>query len=80
MLIQINWLRVCHTEKEKNNKSLDIIIYVMYTRVYVTPRVVGEMQIWELDMERMKDIFSYGLPSSLAREQTKRLTSWSSEL
>lgn len=43
MLIQINWLRVCHTEKEKkNNKSLDTIIYVMYTRVYVTPRVVGE--------------------------------------
>lgn len=43
MLIQINWLRVCHTEKEKNNnKSLDIIIYVMYTKVYVTPRVVDE--------------------------------------
>lgn len=41
MLIQINWLRVCHTEK-KNNKSLAIIIYFMYTRAYVTPRVVGE--------------------------------------
>lgn len=28
--------------KRKKNKSLDIIIYVMYTRVCVTPRVVGE--------------------------------------
>lgn len=31
-----------YRKRKKNNKSLDIIIYVMYTRVYVTPRVVYE--------------------------------------
>lgn len=76
MLIQINWLGVCHTEKEKkNNKSLDIIIYVMYTRVCVTPRVVGEHANLRVRYGKNEGYFLIWQGSKL-----KLLTSWSSEL